>query len=176
MARDPFIDQVEQKRKEALDRIRAIRISAVIWGPAPTSMTPLALARAELRRALESDGHLVHYSEDLYDATIPHSLAAQQIADVESHDVTFSLPDSAGSIAEIHDFCRIPSIATKIVTFINEDQSAGYSNSTLLQIVSIATARMQLYKTCDLPGCIIEKSRDMVRRLQELYYFLGRRF
>ncbi|HZJ66656.1 MAG TPA: hypothetical protein VFD36_24285, partial [Kofleriaceae bacterium] len=147
MVRDPFVDMVEQKRKEALERMRAIRISALIWGPAPSSRTPVAQAREELRRALESDGHLVHYSEELYDATLPHSLLAQQIADVEAHDITFSLPDSAGSIAEIHDFWRIPSVATKIVAFVSEDDNTGYSNSTLIQAESIATARMQLYKT-----------------------------
>ncbi len=167
---------LQSGRKDTLERIRAIRISALIWGPAPASTTVVGQTRAELRRALEADGHVVHYSEDLYDPTIPHSLFAQQVADVEAHDITFSLPDSPGSIAEIHDFCRIPSAATKIVTFINEDYNAGYSNATLLQIESVATAKVQIYKPCDLPACVIEKSRDMVRRLQELYYVLGRRF
>lgn len=176
MSQDPFREMVEQKRKATLDRIRAVRIAALIWGPAPTSSTPVAQARVELRRALEADGHLVHYSEDLYDPALSHSMLAQQLADVEAHDIIFSLPDSSGSVAEIHDFYRIPSAANKIVTFINENHNSGYSNTALLQIESIATTRVQIYKPCDLPACIIEKSRDMVRRLQEAYYLFGRRF
>lgn len=175
MKRDPFRDELEAKRTDALGRIKAVRISALIWGPAPTAGSPVALARAELRTALESDGHLVHYSEDLYDPSSPFSLLAQQVADVEAHDITFSLPDSPGSIAEIHDFARIPAVSGRIVAFINSNYNTGYSNQTLLQMESIATSRIQIYDPATLPHCIIEKARDLVRRLQEFYYLLGRR-
>ena len=176
MRTDSFAEIVEQQRQQALARIRGVRISALIWGPDPISKTPVGLTRRELRRALEEDGHLVRYSEDLYDPNAEFSLLAQQVADVEAHDITFSLPDSPGSIAEAHDFARIPSISHRIVTFVDTAHNDGYANKALLELQSTATCRVQIYNGTDLPGCVIKHARDLVRRLQEFYYLMGRRF
>lgn len=173
---DPFAEAVERQRKQALERMRAVRISALIWGPTPTASSRVGQTRRELRSALEGDGHLVSYSEDLYDATASYSIIAQQVADVEAHDITFSLPDSPGSIAEAHEFARIPGISHRIVTFVDEDYNSGFSNKALLELQSIATCRVQIYKSADLPGCIIDHAKSMVRRLQEFYYLNGRHF
>ena len=59
------------------------------------------------------------------------SVMAQQVAHAEAHDIVFSLPSSPGSVAEIHDFARIPWLSHKIVTFLNSDWSDGYSNQNL---------------------------------------------
>ncbi len=171
-----FAEAVERNRKDALARIRAVPIAVLIWGPSPSSISPVALARGELRQALESEGHLVRYSEDLYDPTASYSLIAQQVADVEAHDITFSLPDSPGSIAEAHDFARIPSISNRIVTFVDRAYNDGYANKALLDFQSTATSKIQIYNAADLPGCIVEQARLLVRRLQEFYYLNGRRF
>lgn len=104
---DAFAEAVERQRQEALARMHAVRISVLIWGPAPATSGPVGRTRAELRATLEADGHLVRYSEDLYDPNAGYSILAQQVADVEAHDITFSLPDTPGSIAEDHDFARI---------------------------------------------------------------------
>ena len=173
---DAFADAVERQRQEALARIHRVRVSILIWGPTATAITPVALARGELRRALESDGHLVRFSEDLYDPTSGFSLLAQQVADVEAHDITFALPDSPGSIAEAHDFARIPSVSHRIVTFVNGDYNDGYANKTLLELQSTATCKIQIYNASDLPGCVVDHARSLVRRLQEFYYLSGRRF
>jgi hypothetical protein len=171
-----FVEAVERERRNALARIRGVPISVLIWGPTPSSKTPVAITRGELRRVLESDGHLVRYSEDLYDPAASYSLLAQQVADVEAYDITFSLPDSPGSIAEAHDFARIPSISHRIVTFIDGNHDDGYANKTLLELQSTATCKVQVYKAADLPGCVVEHARSLVRRLQEFYYLAGRRF
>jgi hypothetical protein len=176
MSLDGFSEAVERQRQEALSRIGAVPVSVLIWGPNPAATSPVAATRRELRRALEGDGHLVRYSEDLYDSAAPYSLLAQQVADVEAHDITFSLPDSPGSIAEAHDFARIPSISHRIVTFVDGDYNTGYANRTILELQSTATCRVQIYKACDLPRCVIDYARGLVRRLQEFYYLNGRRF
>jgi hypothetical protein len=176
MSDDSFEAVVEQRRRQTLARIAAVPVSILIWGPAPTAETLVARTRRELRRALESDGHLVRYSEELYDPMSEFSLLAQQVADVEAHDITFSLPDSPGSIAEIHDFARIPGVANRIVTFLDCRKNDGYSNTTLLQLQSTATSRIQLYQNCDLPNCVVDVAKALVRRLQEFYYLIGRRF
>jgi hypothetical protein len=105
-----------------------------------------------------------------------YSLLAQQVADVEAHDLTFSLPDSPGSIAEAHDFARIQSVSNRIVTFIDGSYNAGYANKTLMELQSTTTCRIQIYEASDLPGCVVDCSRTLVRRLQEFHYLNGRRF
>jgi hypothetical protein len=170
-----FEDEVEQRRVEALERIDRIPIAVLIWGPAPQVGTPVAEARQLLRDTLCSDGHLARFSEELFDPGNHHSILAQQVAQAEAYDIIFSMPDSPGSIAEIHDFARIPGIAHKIVTFINQEWNDGYANRTLIEIQSTITCRVQLYSAETLPDMIVATVRDYVRRLQEFYYFAGRR-
>ena len=67
MTDDSFEAVVEQRRRQTLARIAAVPVSSLIWGPTPTAETLVARTRRELRRALESDGHLMGYSEELYD-------------------------------------------------------------------------------------------------------------
>jgi hypothetical protein len=170
-----FADYVEQRRLEALERIRRVPIAALIWGAAPEVDTLLGKARVALRDALRDDGHLARFSEDLLDPNCGHSLLAQQVAQAEAHDIVLSIPGSPGSIAEIHDFARIPGLSHKIVAFLDGAWSAGYSNQSLVQLQSVVTCQVQLYSSDMLPDCIIRPARDLIHRLQEFYYLAGRR-
>jgi hypothetical protein len=173
---EAFEEEVERRRTDALSRIKRIPIAGLIWGPAPAAGTPVAAARLLLRDALLSDGHLARFSEDLLDPSSSLSVFTQQVAQAEAYDIVFSIPDSPGSIAEIHDFARIPWLSPKIVAFLNIDWNDGYANKSLIQLQSIATCQVQLYPPTGLPQCIIEPSMKLVRRLQELYYVAGRRY
>jgi hypothetical protein len=134
-----FEDDVERRRLDALARMDSLPVAVLIWGPAPRAGTPVALTRTKLRDTLATDGHLARFSEDLFDPTSKHSLLAQQVAQAEAYDIVFSLPDSEGSIAEIHDFARMPGISHKIVTFVDKRWNSGYANQTLLQLQSTMT-------------------------------------
>lgn len=166
---------VERKRCETLRQIQRLPIAALIWGPAPDSGSPIAGARVQLRDELINAGHLARFSEDLIDPSSQHSVLIQQVAQAESHDIVFSIPGSPGSIAEIHDFARIPGISHKIVAFIDYAWSDGYSNQSLVQLQSTATCQIQTYDCKNLPGCIIEKAKELIMRLQEFHYLAGRR-
>ena len=173
---DPYVEDILKKRREALARISAIKLGILVWGPTPGAGTALAKTRNDLKEALKKLGHLVHFSEDLFDDTLPFSIGAQQIADVEAHDITFSMPDSPGSIAEAHSFFLFPGVAQKLMIFINEEHNAGYANSSIMELESTATSRISIYRPGDLPDCIVSKACNQVRRLQEIYYLLGRRW
>jgi hypothetical protein len=101
---------------------------------------------------------------------------AQQVAHAEAHDIVFSLPSSPGSVAEIHDFARIPWLSHKIVTFLNSEWDRGYSNQSLVQMQSTLTCQIQIYDPSGLPKCVVDCALDLVGRLQELYYVAGRRY
>ena len=171
-----FEEDVERRRLEALSRIQRLPIAALIWGPSPTAGTSVAQARSILRDTLLSNGHLARYSEELVDPNSPLSILIQQVAQAEVYDIVFSIPDSPGSIAEIHDFARIPGLSHKIVAFLNSDWNDGYANQSLVQLQSTTTCQVQLYQPSALPQCIIDPALTLVRRLQELYYLTGRRF
>lgn len=171
-----FAEHIEQRRREALAQIDSIPIAALIWGPAPTAGTPISDARVRLRDELSARGHLARFSEELVDPALPYSIFSQQLAQAKAFDIVFSLPDSPGSIAEIHDFARIPDLAPKVVGFLNSRWNNGYSNQSLMQIESIATCRIQPYDDTKLPDCILTVALDMVRRLQEFKFSHGRVF
>lgn len=170
-----FLEEVERRRLEALARIRRVPIAALIWGPNAGAGTPQAQARVDLQAALTADGHLASFSEDLYDATCGLSNLAQQAAQAEAYDIVFSIPGTPGSLAEIHDFARIPGISHKIVAFLDTAWSGGYANQSLVQMQCTTTCQVQLYQAHQLPSQVIDTSRDLVRRLQEYYYLAGRR-
>ncbi len=169
-----FADFIEQRRQPALAQMAQIQIAALIWGPTPQAATPVAGARVHLRNLLNERGHHARFSEDLLDPVSEYSVFAQQIAQAKAFDVVFSIPDSPGSIAELHDFARIPGVAPKIVAFLDQAWCGGYASQSLIQLESIATCRIQLYDASQLPTCVIAKATDMVRRLQEYYFAHGR--
>lgn len=171
-----FEAEVEELRLKAMRRIDAIPVAALIWGPAPDPGSAIASARLKLRDELTKRGHLANFSEDLMDSNSRRSILAQQVAHAEAYDIVFSIPASPGSVAEIHDFARIPWLSHKIVTFLNRDWNDGYANQSLLQLQSTVTCQVQLYDPAGLPNGIIEIALNLVSRLQELYYIAGRRY
>lgn len=171
-----FEAEVERLRCDALARIDRIPIAALIWGPAQNGKTATSDVRSRLRDVLLKHGHLARFSEELLDPNSRRSNFAQQVAQAEAHDIVFSIPDSPGSIAEIHDFARIPTLAHKIVAFLDRQWDDGYSNQSLVQMQSVATCRIQTYDSSHLPGCVIDSALDMIGKLQEFYYIGGRRF
>jgi hypothetical protein len=170
-----YREEVDRRRLAMLTAVDGLPIAVLIWGPSPTAGTPAGDARVQLRDELVKSGHLAQFSEELIDSASPHSLQVQQLSHVEAYDIVFSIPDSPGSIAEIHDFAKIPHLSHKIVTFLDRQWNDGYSNRTLLEMQTQVTAGVQLYDAADLPTCIIAKALVLVRRLQEVYYLLGRR-
>jgi hypothetical protein len=170
-----FLAEVRRRREYALEQIARIPIAALIWGPAQNADTAVARARVTLRDELRRYGHVAHFSEELYEPTNPYSVMAQQAADIESHDVVFSMPASPGSIAEAHDFFRTPHLARKLITFVDATWNDGYANKSLIESRSLATADIVLYQHDDLPDCIVSRALDIVRRLQEWQFLMGRR-
>jgi hypothetical protein len=167
--------EVDRRRAAAMESVARIPIAALIWGPSPATGTPGAEARVQLHDELIRKGHLPQYSEELIDASSPHSIQVQQLSHVEASDIVFSIPDSPGSIAEIHDFAKAPFVGHKIITFLNRQWNDGYANRSLIEITSRVTTSIELYDPVDSPQCIISKALQVIQKLQELYYLLGRR-
>lgn len=170
-----YMQEVERRRLDILAKMSRLPVATLIWGPAPSTGSIIAQTRILLRDTLIQKGHLARFSEDLYDPNLQRSLLAQQIAQVESHDIVLSIPETSGSIAEIHEFARMPGISRKIVTFLDYRWNDGYSNKTLLELKSAYSCEIEMYDHLQLPGCIISKSLEIVQRIQDISWMLGRR-
>jgi hypothetical protein len=170
-----FFKQVDENRKKALESIRKVPIACLIWGPNDSSGTPTANCRKMLKEELTKLGHYACYSEDLFDPNCDISNLLQQAAQAEAFDIVFSIPDSPGSIAEIHQFARVPFIGPKIVAYLDSSWNGGFANKALIDLQSPATCKIQPYQSKDLPYFIINDSIDFVKRLQEAQYLNGRR-
>ena len=170
-----FQEQIEIRRKLALENIRKIPIACLIWGPNENAGTPTANCRKKLKDTLCELGHYACYSEELYDSTCDVSNLLQQVAQAEAFDIVFSIPDSPGSIAEIHQLARVPYIGPKIVAFLDSKWNDGFSNRALIDIQSPATCWVYPYESTKLLNTVIGVATDFVKRLQEAQYLNGRR-
>lgn len=173
--KDKFDRDLKSKIERSLMSIRSIPISVLIWGPNPFSKTPVAKCRLALRESLEKLGHLCYFSEELFKPGAEFSLLAQQVAQVENFDLVVSIPESPGSIAEIHDFAIIPNVGNKILTFLDSRWDNGYSNTTLAERDSFTGPKIVPYDESMLPDPVLKRSLQEVQRLQEMMYILKRR-
>lgn len=172
---DVFKQEVDQKRIAALKRIAATPISALVWGPDPNGASVTAQCRKTLKEELSKHEVYACFSEDLFDPHAQLSNRAQQFAQVEAFDIVFSIPDSPGSIAEIHDFSLVPSLSPKIVTFLDYNWNGGYANQSLMQLNPMNSPQIKFYNNTELPTIIVDESLKIIRTLKESFYLLGRR-
>lgn len=172
---DIFKEQVNQRRLAALNKISSVPISALIWGPDPKGDTKVSECRRKLKEELSKFNVYACFSEELFDPTIEYSNLAQQVAQVEAFDIVLSIPDSPGSIAEIHDFALVPGLSSKIITFLNKKWNDGYSNQTLINLKSTISCQIQVYDENKLPHCVIDESIKIIKVLKESFFLLGRR-
>jgi len=59
------------------------------------------------------------------------NLTVAEFLMAKNFDYVICLMDSPGSIAEVHDFAKIPNIASKMMICVDIDNSEGYSAHTL---------------------------------------------
>jgi hypothetical protein len=112
-------------------------LKILIWGPG-SSGGDIYVKRCEIRDHLISLGHTAHFSEDVWNPNllvqIGLNLSVAEFFQAKAYDYIVCLMTSPGSIAEVHDFARYPTIAHKMLICVDIDQSAGYSALGVLRI------------------------------------------
>ncbi|HIP11689.1 MAG TPA: hypothetical protein EYG73_03120 [Arcobacter sp.] len=169
-----FGEEIELKRQAALDRLSKVPIAILLWGPSEDKNTEIAQLRVNLKKTLKDLGHEVYFSEELYNDKSPYSLRIQQFIQVEVFDLVISIPETEGSIAEIHDFARMPTFSNKVIVFLDTGWSNGYSNKTLIEAQTRLSSKVILYTKESMPACIVDQCIKEVIALQEYYYMFGR--
>ena len=147
----------------------------LIWGPAPDSQSPIGLIRKELRQLLREKGNLAMFSEEICDPNIDFSIRLQQLIQAEQYDLIISIPETPGSIGEIHDFANDIRINKKILIFLDENFSKGYSAKSLHSISCLLSSEIVTYSQ-ECIGTILSYSLNTVNKIREYKYITGGRF
>lgn len=164
-----------QQIKNKIKEIRKNPVSVLIWGPSPYSGSIIAKIRSQLRQVLRKEGHLAMFSEEICDPGSDVSIRSQELVQAEMFDLIIAIPDSPGSIAEVHDFTSDPRVNKKTLVFMNEKYASGYS-AISLQAVSCKLGAEIIPYNEDSITFIINKSLTAVKEIQEYKYIIGGRF
>jgi len=159
-----------------LQSIKAIPVAILIWGPSPQLDTECAKMRRELRNMLRSYGHAAIFSEELYDPSLSDSLRIQQIAHAQEFDLIVSIPESPGSIAEVHDFAADRRVNAKMLIFLPSEHIDGYSSKSLHALESLIAAQIVKYADEDGKEFITNYVIGEAQRIREIKYILAGRY
>ena len=160
---------------EKLSELTQFPVSVLIWGPSPVSSSNIAQIRKSLRAKLRQEGNLAMFSEELCDENCTFSIRLQQLVQAEQYDLIISIPETPGSIAEIHDFASDVRVNNKILIFLNSKFSNGYSVKSLESISCILSAEIVSYDDDSLDS-IITYSLKTINGIKEYKYLTGGRY
>ena len=163
----------EYNRK--LTEIKRMPVSILIWGPSPSSSSSIGKIRKLLRTKLRQEGHLAMFSEELCDEDSDFSIRLQQLVQAQQYDLIISIPETPGSIGEIHDFADDLRVNKKILIFLNKSFSGGYSVESLKTISCLLSSEIIQY-TNDSIDSIITYSLNTVNKIREYKYIVEGRY
>lgn len=170
-----LFEQMMPNYHEKLEQIKKLPVSVLIWGPAPDSGTPIGQIRKQLRQLLRENGNLAMFSEEICDTDSEYSVRLQQLIQAEQYDLIISIPETPGSIGEIHDFANDIRVNKKILIFLNENFSGGYSAQSLHSVSCILSAEIVPYSMTNVDS-ILAYSLNTVSKIREYKYITKGRF
>lgn len=170
-----LFDRMMPDYYKKLDEIKRIPVAVLIWGPAPDSHSPIGKIRIDLRKLLREHGNLAVFSEEICNFDIEFSTRLQQLIQAEQYDLIISIPETPGSIGEIHDFANDFRVNRKILIFLNEDYTDGYSAKSLQSISCLLGSEIVTYTPENLDD-ILRYSLNVVNKIREYKYIVERRF
>lgn len=168
-----FLERIAPRIQCGLDECSKLPVGVLVWGPGVTSSHPLAAVRLSLRTQLRQQGHLAMYSEELWDASSPHSVRVQQLVQAQNFDLVVSLPATAGAIAEVHDFASHPRVNAKMLVFVSQEHVGGYGEDSLRALSTVLTAQVEYYPNDTETNRIEEVTLAQVQRIRELKFMYG---
>lgn len=160
-----------------LRRIKQVALSILIWGPDPKRDSPVARKRKELKDLLLADGHNAMFSEELASENEQLSDKSLEFAQaLAAHLIFVLVEDSPGAVAEAHDFCNHPEIASKICVLIPKRYKRGYSAKGAIKNLEDAHGGVFWYSDADLAQChVCTRAIKRANGLRQLHWMHGKR-
>jgi hypothetical protein len=155
------------------ENIEAISLSVLLFGPNPSVIPSDAHAkslldkRLQIRGALEGDGHLVKFGEDLVDPGLPPPASnpfLQELLLFSSFDVIIVLLYSYGTQIEVGAIATNPEAAQKSHLFLCDSFTDGLPFHACIHARDVWKAKFSLYKyPSDIVDCnLLQWSQETV--------------
>jgi hypothetical protein len=159
-----YFDNVFQPRYAALQQaVKQTPLAILVWGPG-ASAGDLYRKRLHIRDELRRRGHAAFFSEELAGGA-PDSLSQKGIEFLQAQaaDLIVVMQASYGSVAEVHDLAEHRVINFKMLIFVDETATDGYSYRGALAELKALYNNVETYKypedivQCHLLTKVIEK-------------------
>lgn len=170
--RERILDRIDDRLAEVFK----VPVGILLWGPGLDSDNPLAPVRLRLRSTLRENGHAAFFSEELCDPHKPFSIRIQQLAQAQDFDLIVSMPCTPGSLGEVHDFAADRRIHAKLLVFLNELHSSGYSAQSLEALSTFLSCHLAYYPDENNTAVIERRTLEEVQKIRELKYILAGRY
>lgn len=168
-----YFTQVFKPQYEKLQQaVQQTPLAILVWGPG-ASAGDLYQKRLHIRDELRRRGHAAFFSEEL-EGMSPTSLSQKGIEFLQAQaaDLIVIMQASYGSVAEVHDFAEHRVINFKMLIFIDERATDGYSYRGALQELKTLYNNVETYKyPDDIAQChLLTKVLAKVNVLQMVKY------
>ena len=162
----------ETKFKPRLAQIQIERtqvpLTILVWGSGPGD-APMYAKRTQIRDELRRLDHAAFFSEDLAAMKKPgESEKTFEYEQAKSADVIIVLMVSFGSVAEVHDFADDRDIASKMLVFVSDAATGGYSYQGALTDLKATFRNVETFHAPDdIVSCRLKTiALDYVNHLQ----------
>jgi len=171
-----LLARIRPRIHTVLSEVRRIPVAVLLWGPGIESNSPLTPVRLQLRTKLREEGHAAVYSEEISDPAQPYSVRLQQLAQAQEFDLIVSIPCTAGSIGEVHDFAADRRVRGKLLVFLNSQYLSGYSPQSLEAISTVLSCQVIHYPNEHEATIIEDKTLSEAQKIREMKYILMGRY
>lgn len=162
-----YEEQLARAKKE-------VALDILVWGPGPTSLSPVRKKRQEIHEKLIQDGHNAMMSEDL--TSIGCSTVSEKSKEFSqallAHLVVVLPEDSPGALAEVHDFANHPEIAAKMVVMFPRKYASGYSAiGAVADLENAFPGALVWYEDNDIAACkLLGSALKRAEALRQLHF------
>jgi hypothetical protein len=168
-----YFNSVFKPRSDSLqEAVQQTPLAILVWGPG-ASAGDLYRKRTQIRDELRRRGHAAFFSEELEEMS-PASMSQKGIEflQAKSADLIVVMQASYGSVAEVHDFAEQRVINFKLLIFIDEKATDGYSYRGALAELKALYNNVETYKYPeDIVQCnLLKKVVEKVQVLQMVKY------
>lgn len=148
------LERWDAERQALVADIKKISLRILVWGPSPTSPSPVAQKRVQIRDALVAEGFLAVFSEIWATAEPGLSQKTNELTQaLTAHLIIILIEGSPGALAELHDFSSREDIGRKMLVMCPRKYSDGYSITGAGAILNKAFGNLDLYEDGEIENC-----------------------
>ncbi len=150
-----YYESIFKPRLDAMQaQVAKTPLAVLVWGPGPSN-ADLYAKRVQIRDELRRRDIAAFFSEDLQgDKPVDYSQKGIEFLEASAADLVVVMQVSYGSVAEVHDFSDYRVINSKMLIFIADTATDGYSyQGALLELKALYNNVDTFHIPDDLTSC-----------------------